>query len=103
MSKNEIPVSNGPDKSDLLRAVSNPSKHLHVSFDTPVDPLEVHIDRIEEMGDDGLTFGLSGHIASGNLRGAIEDHFSMHALLYLAAAMAAAGAIAFPSVLPSIG
>ena len=71
MSKNEIPVSNGPDKSDLLRAVSNPSKHLHVSFDTPVDPLEVHIDRIEEMGDDGLTFGLSGHIASGNLRGAI--------------------------------
>ena len=71
MSKNEIPVSNGPDKSDLLRAVSNPSKHLHVSFDTPVDPLEVHIDRIEEMGDDGLTFGLSGHIASGNLRGAV--------------------------------
>jgi hypothetical protein len=23
------------------------------------------------MGDDGLTFGLSGHIASGNLRGAV--------------------------------
>jgi len=71
MPKNEIPLSNGPAKPDLLRAVSNPSKHLHVSFDTPVDPLEVHIDRIEEMGDDGLTFGLSGHIASGNLRGAV--------------------------------
>lgn len=71
MSANEIPVNNGPDKADLLRAVSNPSKHLHVTFDTPVDPLEVHIDRIEEMGADGLTFGLRGHIASGNLRGAL--------------------------------
>lgn len=71
MTINEIEVSNGPDKPDLLRAVSDPGKHLHVTFDTPLDPLEAHIDRIEEMGTDGLTFRLSGHIASGNLRGAV--------------------------------
>ena len=71
MAINELPVSNGPDKADLLRAVTNPGAHLHVTFDTPTDPLEAHLDKIEEIGVDGVTFGLRGHVASGNLRGAV--------------------------------
>lgn len=71
MSSNDLDVSNGPDKSDLLRAVANPEKHLHVSFDTAAGPVEAHIDAIEEGGDDGLTFALRGHLTSGNLRGAV--------------------------------
>jgi hypothetical protein len=70
MSADQIEVSNGPDKADLLRAVANPEKHLHVSFDTPTDAVEAHIDAIEERGD-GLTFALRGHLTSGNLRGAV--------------------------------
>src|SRR5204863_2924213 len=62
MAINELQVSNGPDKADLLRAVTNPAKHLHVTFDTPVDPMEAHLDKIEEIGADGVTFGLRGHI-----------------------------------------
>jgi hypothetical protein len=71
MASNELEVSNGPGKADLLRAVTNPDKHLHVSFDTATDPVEAHIDVIEERGDDGLTFALRGHLTSGNLRGAV--------------------------------
>jgi len=71
MSTKKLPISNGPDKADLLRAVANPDKHLHMTFDTPVDPVEVHIDVIEELGNGGTTFDVRGHISSGNLRGAI--------------------------------
>jgi hypothetical protein len=70
MASNEIRVSDGPSKADLLRAVTNPEKHLHVTFATADGLVEAHIDTIEEGGDDGLTFGLRGHLASGNLRGA---------------------------------
>jgi hypothetical protein len=63
ISSNELEISGGPDKADLLRAVTNPSRHLHVAF------VEAHID--EEGGDDGLTFALRGHLTSGNLRGAV--------------------------------
>jgi hypothetical protein len=71
MSTNELEVRNGPDKADLLRAMANPQQHLQVSFDTEVDPVEAHINAIEEIGGDGLTFGLRGHLTSGNLRGAM--------------------------------
>jgi hypothetical protein len=71
MSSNDLEVSNGPDKAVLLRAVSNPEKHLHVGFDTAAGPIEAHIDAIEEGGEDGLTFALRGHLTSGNVRGAI--------------------------------
>jgi hypothetical protein len=71
MSANELHVSNGPDKSDLLRAVTNPDEHLHVTFDTVSDPLEAHLDRIEEIGGEGTAFALRGHVASGDLRGAM--------------------------------
>jgi len=71
MAINELQVSNGPDKADLLRAVTNPAQHLHATFDTPTDPVEAHLDVIEEIGADGVTFGLRGHVASGNLRGAV--------------------------------
>lgn len=71
MASSKVPVSNGPDKADLLRAVTNPDEHLHVMFDTAADPLEAHLDSIEEVGVDGVTFGLKGHVVSGNLRGAV--------------------------------
>ena len=70
MARNEIEVRDGPDKADLLRAVANPDQHLHVSFHTPTDLLEAHIGAIEELGSDGVTFALRGHLTSGDLRGA---------------------------------
>ena len=71
MSANELEVRNGPDQTDLLRAVANPAEHIHVCFHTEVDPVEAHIDAIEEIGGDRLTFGLRGHLTSGNLKGAM--------------------------------
>ena len=71
MASNDLSVSNGPDKADLLRAVANPDAHLHVAFDTADGLVEAHIDAIEEGGNDGLTFSLRGHLTSGNLRGAL--------------------------------
>jgi hypothetical protein len=65
MSTQELVVSNGPDKADLLRAVTNPHEHIHVSFDTAADLVEAHI------GQDGLNFALRGHITSGIFRGAV--------------------------------
>jgi len=49
-----IPVTGGPDKADLLRAVANPDEHLHATFGTPDGLLEAHIDAIEERGIDGV-------------------------------------------------
>ena len=66
MSSNEIVVSNGPAKDDLLRAVANPDKHLHVIFHTPSEA-------IDEEGLDGLRFALRGHLKSEDFRGA---HFT---------------------------
>jgi hypothetical protein len=71
MATNEIEVRNGPAKADLLRAVTNPEQHLHVAFDTPTEPVEAHVDAIEELNNDGVTFGLRGHLTSGGLRGAM--------------------------------
>jgi hypothetical protein len=66
----EVHVSGGPDKADLLRAVTNPDQHIHVIFQTADGPVEAHVDAIEEGGEDGLTFAVRGHLTSGNLRGA---------------------------------
>ena len=70
MSTSIIAVSNGPDKSELLRAVSNPDQHLHAIFDTPEGVIEAHIETIEERGEDGVGFTVWGRLASTNLRGA---------------------------------
>jgi hypothetical protein len=70
MQGNEVQVTHGPDKADLLRAVANPDDHLHVIFATPAEPIEAHVEVMEEMSADGATLGLRGRIASGNLRGA---------------------------------
>jgi hypothetical protein len=67
----EIEVNAGPDKADLLRAVTNPDEDLHVIFQTPAGPLEACVDAIEEGSADGLTFAVRGRLASGNLRGAL--------------------------------
>jgi hypothetical protein len=72
MSDNLIVVSDGPAKDDLLRAVSNPDD-LHVTFNMPGEPLEAHIDAIDEEGLDGLRFSLRGRLKSANFRGA---HFT---------------------------
>jgi hypothetical protein len=66
----EIQVSDGPDKADLLRAVANPDKHLHVIFETADGPVEANLDVIDEGGADGLRFAVRGHLTSGNLKGA---------------------------------
>jgi hypothetical protein len=71
MSKTELEIRNGPDKADLLRAVANPDKHLHVRFETAAEPVEAHVDAMEELTTDGSAFGLRGHLTSGNLRGAV--------------------------------
>ena len=60
MAINDLEVRNGPDKADLLRAVTNADKHLHVMFETPLDAVDAHIDSVEEIGVDGVTFGLRG-------------------------------------------
>ena len=65
MSNNAIFVNDGPDKADLLRAVTNPDYHLHVTFRTPTEVVEAHLDRVERITEDGTTFGLRGHLASG--------------------------------------
>ena len=41
-----------------------------VTFRTPTEVVEAHVDFVEEIAEDGMTFGLKGHLASGNLRGA---------------------------------
>jgi hypothetical protein len=71
MTPHELKVRNGPDKADLLRAVSNPDRHIHVSFETVGDPVEAHIASIEEMDSNGTLFGIRGHLTTGNLRGAV--------------------------------
>jgi hypothetical protein len=71
MPPSQIEVRDGPDKPGLLRAVANPDAHLHVSFDTDAGLIEAHMDGIEELGLGGARFTLRGHIASGNLKGAI--------------------------------
>jgi hypothetical protein len=70
MSDNVIMVSDGPDKADLLRAVASTDDHLEVIFHTPGEPLQAHIDAIDEEGLDGLRFALRGHLKSANFRGA---------------------------------
>jgi hypothetical protein len=65
-----ISVTNGPDKSDLLRAVANPDLHLHAIFDTPDGVIEAQIETIEERGEDGVGFTVWGHLMSTGLRGA---------------------------------
>jgi hypothetical protein len=71
MATHELEVRNGPDKADLLRAVANSDKHVHVSFETAGDLVEAHIDSIEELRSNGMVFGLRGHLTTGDLRGAV--------------------------------
>jgi hypothetical protein len=68
MSTSLIPVTDGPDKADLLRAVANP--YRNATFATRDDTIEAHIELIEEQGIDGVGFTVWGHLASSNLRGA---------------------------------
>jgi hypothetical protein len=68
MSISLIPVINGPDKTDLLRAVANP--YRYTTFGTQDGTIEARIDLIEEQGAEGVGFTVWGHLESSNLRGA---------------------------------
>jgi hypothetical protein len=70
MTTSIIAVTNGPDKSTLLRAVANPDLQLRTVFDTPDGMIETLIETIEEQGEDGLGFTLWGHLHSAATRGA---------------------------------
>jgi hypothetical protein len=63
--KTRLTITDGPPKPDLQWAIAYPEKHLHVHFETDGDPVDVHLDRMEELAD-GTSFGLVGHIVSGN-------------------------------------
>jgi hypothetical protein len=70
MTTSIIAVTDGPDKSDLLRAVANPGLELRTIFATPVGAIETQIETIEERGEDGVAFTLWGRLKSTNARGA---------------------------------
>jgi hypothetical protein len=70
MSASEIVVQDGPGKEELLRVAADTHNRLHVTFHTPGEPLEAHIDGIDEEGLDGLHFALHGRLKSPNFSGA---------------------------------
>jgi hypothetical protein len=65
MATVRLNIVDGPLKPDMQWAVAYPDKHQHIHFETDADPVDVHLDRIEELGD-GTSFGLTGHIVSSN-------------------------------------
>jgi hypothetical protein len=69
VSVNDLEVRNGPDRADLLRALVNPHPKLRAFFETDGESVEAQIDGIEEIGQDGITFGLRGWFVSGSLQG----------------------------------
>jgi hypothetical protein len=64
MPETRLMIIDGPIKPDLQWAVAYPDKHLHIHFETEGDAVDVHLDRMEELGD-GTSFGLVGHVVSG--------------------------------------
>ena len=62
MTHSILEVTNGPAKDHLLRAVANTDDQLTTLFDTPAGLLETRIGRLEELGDDGVTFTLWGQL-----------------------------------------
>ena len=70
MTHSVLDVTNGPAKDDLLRAVTNTDGQLTTMFDTPAGAVEAQINKIEELGDDGVDFALWGQLASTSLSGA---------------------------------
>jgi hypothetical protein len=70
MTTSIIAVTNGPDRSDLLRAVANPDLQLRTVFYTPDGVIEALIETIEERGEDGVGFTLWGHLHSTAALGA---------------------------------
>lgn len=63
MPNTRLIITDGPLKPDMQWALAYPEKDLHVHFETDSDPVDVHLDRIEELGD-GTSFGLTGHVVS---------------------------------------
>ena len=61
-------IVDGPLKPDMQRAVVYPENDLHIHFETEGDPIDVHLDRVEEFAD-GTSFGLTGHVVSNNHKG----------------------------------
>lgn len=59
----ELNIKDGPTKPDLELAMTNPERHLHLSFATDGEQVVVHLDKMREIPD-GTEFELKGHIVS---------------------------------------
>jgi hypothetical protein len=69
MATSKLPLTDGPNRSELLRAASDPT-HPAV-FGTPVGAIEVQITGIQEIGSDGTDFTVWGQLESTPLKGAV--------------------------------
>jgi hypothetical protein len=63
-----LTIVDGPPKPELRWALANPDKDPHIHFATEGDPIDVHLDRMEEFAD-GTSFGLTGRVVSGSHKG----------------------------------
>jgi hypothetical protein len=68
MAAAKVPITCGPDRWGLLRAVSDPE--VRAVFGTPQGLLEVKVSAVEEIGEDGSAFIVWGHLESSAQRGA---------------------------------
>jgi hypothetical protein len=68
MPTTRLVIVDGPPKPDMQWAVAYPEKDPHIHFETEGDPIDVHLDRMEELAD-GASFGLVGHVVSSNHKG----------------------------------
>jgi hypothetical protein len=68
MPTTRLTIVDGPPKPELRWALANPDKDPHIHFETEGDPIDVHLDRMEELAD-GTSFGLIGHVVSGSHKG----------------------------------
>ena len=68
MNTIELLIKEGPTKPDLQWAVAYPERHIYVHFDAIDDPVDAHVDTMEEQPN-GTTFLLTGHLTSGTYKG----------------------------------
>lgn len=67
MAPRELNIVDGPDKPALQWSLTKPGECV-VHFRVEGDAYDAQIARMDE-GEDGFTFGLRGHLTSGELKG----------------------------------
>ncbi len=67
MASRELKIVDGPDKPALQWSLTKPDECV-VHFRVEGDVFDAQIIRMDE-GEDGFTFGLRGHLTSGDLKG----------------------------------